>query len=44
MDIDNFELKDYDEEELEAKRESQLKNDEVPVEASNDCDGGGCFL
>lgn len=44
MDIDGFELKNYDEEELAAKREAQLKEDEVPVEASNDCDGGGCII
>lgn len=44
MDIDNFELQDYDEEELAAKREAQLREDEEPEEASNECEGGGCVI
>ena len=43
MDIENFEMDNYDEDELANKLEAQLQNDEVEVTADNDC-GGACAI
>ena len=43
MDIENFEMDNYDEDELANKLEAQLQNDEVEVIADNDC-GEACAI
>lgn len=43
MPLDDFELPEIDEEALEAARQEFIDNQET-VEASNECEGGGCIL
>lgn len=43
IDLDNLDL-DINEAELDAKLEAKLQEDEIEIEAINDCESGACAI
>ena len=44
MDLDNFEIDERELAEADKRREQKLTDDEVEIEAINDCESGACAI